>query len=119
MHLQDLYPKIWLLKRENTLITLQNPVTLILIHRQNKQNSTKTRYTGTSVEDFKISWWPIDLQSTHLVDVDGYSLVDRDSKEASLGRWIVEHLFPAVHIPLICFLPVIFRPNSQFSPANS
>lgn len=33
MHLQDLYPKIWLLKRENTLMTLQNPVTLILIHR--------------------------------------------------------------------------------------
>lgn len=41
MHLQNLYPEIWLLKRENTLITLQNPVTLILIHRQNKLNSTK------------------------------------------------------------------------------
>lgn len=55
-HLQDLYPKIWLLKRENTVITLQNPVTLILSHRQNKLNSTKTKYTGTSVEDFMVAY---------------------------------------------------------------
>ena len=55
-HLQDLYPKIWLLKRENTVITLQNPVTLILSHRLNKLNSTKTKYTGTSVEDFMVAY---------------------------------------------------------------
>lgn len=66
----------------------------------------------------KSTWWNIQLQSIHLVCVDGYSSLNLDLEVAFSGRWTFHYLFPAIRTPLICFPLVILLPNFQFQPVK-